>query len=92
MEAKDIKWCPQHGYPLPCDKCGLGLYEAGFEAGRQEGRKEVVEFLKPRLDKISELVGNIRGDWTDPRSDCREIWDILAEIEAKLKEWGIEDG
>ena len=20
---EDIKWCPQHGYPLPCDKCGM---------------------------------------------------------------------
>ena len=25
MEAKDIKWCPQHGYPLPCYKCGMPL-------------------------------------------------------------------
>ncbi len=21
------KWCPQHGYPLPCDKCGLEDYD-----------------------------------------------------------------
>lgn len=42
MEAKDTKWCPQHGYPLPCDKCGLGQYELGFKAGI----KEVVEWLE----------------------------------------------
>jgi len=40
MEAKDIQWCPQHGYPLPCDKCGLGQYELGKKAGM----KEVVEW------------------------------------------------
>lgn len=21
--VKKTEWCPQHGYPLPCDKCGL---------------------------------------------------------------------
>ena len=25
MKAKDAKWCPQHGYPLPCNKCGMPL-------------------------------------------------------------------
>ena len=38
MKTKDIKWCPQHGYPLPCHKCGMPLsaksqkeiYEAGY--------------------------------------------------------------
>lgn len=25
MEVKD-KWCAQHGYPLPCAKCGEGLF------------------------------------------------------------------
>jgi len=19
------EWCPQHGYPVPCEKCGYGL-------------------------------------------------------------------
>ncbi len=36
--AKETKWCPQHGYPLPCDKCGLGL--------RELGRRDVVEWVK----------------------------------------------
>jgi hypothetical protein len=45
MEAKEIKWCPQHGYPLPCDKCGLGL----FEAGKQAGIKEVLDGLEDYL-------------------------------------------
>ena len=45
MEAKDIKWCPQHGYPLPCDKCGMPLsklqqgdiYERGKDKGFEIG-------------------------------------------------------
>ena len=40
MVVKDSEWCPQHGYPLPCDKCGLGQYELG----KQAGIKEVVEW------------------------------------------------
>ena len=22
-KIEGVKWCPQHGYPLPCDKCGM---------------------------------------------------------------------
>lgn len=41
MEPEDVKWCPQHGYPLPCYKCGMPLtqpqqkeiYELGKKAG-----------------------------------------------------------
>lgn len=57
MEPRDIKWCPQHGYSLPCNKCGLGLFEAGYnkalaqlagmaEECKQQGRREVVEWVK----------------------------------------------
>ena len=41
IEGKELEYCPQHGYPLPCDKCGLGL----FELGKREGVKEVVEWI-----------------------------------------------
>ncbi len=48
MEAKDIKWCPQHGYPLPCHKCGMPLSQESqkeiFESGKKAGIKEVLEF------------------------------------------------
>lgn len=23
MSDSETKWCPQHGYPLPCPKCGM---------------------------------------------------------------------
>lgn len=34
------------------------------------------------LDKIAKLAWEIRGDWTDPRSECREI----VRLSEKLKE------
>lgn len=27
----DLTYCPQHGYPLPCTKCGLGEYERAIK-------------------------------------------------------------
>ena len=40
-EMKQTEWCPQHGYPLPCDKCGLGVREATL--------KEVGGLLSKRM-------------------------------------------
>ncbi len=65
-------------------------FKAGYRRGKSDGIKEVVEFVTPKLDKINALVGNIRGDWTDPRTDCRAIWAILEEIGNFLKPKGIE--
>lgn len=38
--------------------------------------------VKLLLDRIDQLVWQIRGDWTDPRGECREA----AEAVARLKE------
>ena len=73
MEAK---WCPQHGYPLPCAKCGLGLYEAGTQAGI----KEVVEFVIKK-NRAGGLYFH-DGHW------LKTFEFQLTEDE--LKEWGIE--
>jgi len=43
MEGK--KWCTIHGYPLPCNKCGLGEYERGLE----DGKKKVVDWINNHL-------------------------------------------
>ena len=61
MEAKDTKWCPQHGYPLPCAKCGLGLYEAGTQAGI----KEVVGWIEEKSTNQSngKLYVFVGEDW-----------------------------
>lgn len=50
MEAKKVKWCPQHGYPLPCAKCGLGLEELGYEKGKKAGMKKVVEWIEANFE------------------------------------------
>ncbi len=42
INGKELEYCPQHGYPLPCDKCGLGQYELGELAGI----KKVVDFIR----------------------------------------------
>ncbi len=53
MKAKDTKWCPQHGYPLPCAKCGMPLPQLSqkeiYEAGQRAGRKEVVEWTQDNI-------------------------------------------
>ena len=54
MKADKIKWCPQHGYPLPCDKCGMPLsqpqqkevYEAGKKIGREEAGEEFNKWFR----------------------------------------------
>lgn len=76
----EVEWCPQHGYPLPCPKCGGGEYEYGLRVGR----KEVIEWIEnhktehfidpflhtPRCERWMSAVNS--DDW-----------------KAKLKEWGI---
>jgi len=47
MKAKDVKWCPQHGYPLPCYKCGMPLSQVSqkeiFKAGKKAGQEDVIK-------------------------------------------------
>jgi hypothetical protein len=33
-------------------------------------------------EEIQGAADNIRGDWTDPRSDCRAIWEQVARLRA----------
>ena len=35
--------------------------------------------LRVALEKCRELFADIRGDWTDPRSQCREGWRVIDE-------------
>ena len=46
MNAKDVKWCPQHGYPLPCDKCGMPLTQPQQKEIYKAGINEVVEWVE----------------------------------------------
>lgn len=38
------------------------------------------------VDKIRSFASDIRGDWTDPRSECREIWRLCDVLKERLKE------
>jgi len=62
IDGKELEYCPQHGYPLPCDKCGLGQ----FELGKQAGIKEVVEWINEnngRPDHILDLWQSKLKSW-----------------------------
>jgi len=37
------------------------------------------------IDKISALAWQIRGDWTDPRGECRKIVALCAQLKELLK-------
>ncbi len=39
--------------------------------------------LVPVLKKLSDLFSDIRGDWSDPRHECREGQDLIAALIAK---------
>ena len=72
---EDIKWCPQHGYPLPCAKCGMPSIESQreiFEKGRQAGIKE-------RRSKMTVLAFVMK---------FRDVKDYLAKLgNITLAEW-----
>ncbi len=38
------------------------------------------------LDKIAKLAWEIRGDWTDPRSECRDIVRLTEKLKEILQE------
>ena len=81
MKAEDIKWCPQHGYPLPCYKCGMPL--------SQPQQKEIYE--DGRRAGIKEVVGWIESVPTREIDGAEQYICTLEQWQAKLKEWGIND-
>lgn len=40
--------------------------------------------IKDILKKISEHTSNIHCDWTDPRDDCRAIYELLEKAENQI--------
>jgi hypothetical protein len=64
VTVKETKWCPQHGYPIPCNKCGLGEYERGI--------KEVVDWVN-EFCLNNPSMSDIQGfEW---QKKCRE-WGV----------------
>lgn len=72
----DKDFCPQHGYPLPCAKCGMGEYERGL--------REVVEWVNKHLPKT---LANYVGFWHLWQAFLKDKFKDNPEL---LKEWGIE--
>jgi len=48
--------------------------------------QEYMETIAPELDAIASLFWDIRNDWTDPRSECREGLNIVADLAKALRE------
>ena len=81
MKAEDVKWCPQHGYHLPCYKCGLPLSKLQQKEIYQAGIREVVEWMRH---------SGIHGHRYEGPT-VYEVFEIEEEkMENQLKEWGIE--
>jgi hypothetical protein len=36
------------------------------------------------VDKIYALAVSIRSDWSDPRGECRKIWDLCDKLKTKI--------
>jgi len=65
--------------PYLCPRCEEGIRELGYRKLPKD-RPELREKIEEKLDKIGEHTSAIRGDWTDPRYDCRQIGQLLGEI------------
>ena len=61
------------------------VHTVAEEVSRAQVRK-VVEAVAPQLDEIASLFWDIRNDWTDPRSECREGLNIVAGLAKALRE------
>ena len=81
---EDKKWCPQHGFPLPCDKCGMPLTQQ--KEIYKAGQREVVEWIQSSWDTVYIYDGQIThyGSPHDNQFKCD-----LGDWQAKLKEWGL---
>ena len=68
-------------------------YQQGYNDAKAECQ-ERIERISKEIDlisnKIAECVSNIRGDWSEPRPDCKEIEQELRKLEALKKREGID--
>jgi hypothetical protein len=51
-------------------------YRMGCEQTREVYQKRI-EKLEAALRRCDELFSDIRNDWSDPRSECREGWSVI---------------
>ena len=61
---------------LHCEVCWLREQLSTIDAERKADKAALCR-ARMALQKCGELFGEIRGDWTDPRSECREGWEVI---------------
>jgi len=62
-----------------------GIYtQKEVDEAEQRGIRKVVEATRSTLEQIDSLVGDIEGDWTDPRYECGKISKLIGEWQ---REW-----
>jgi len=55
MTREEIRWCPQHGYPLPCYKCG---YDGSkFDSSKIGEPMPAKDIIKEHLIELFEQSG-----------------------------------
>jgi len=66
------------GKPLPTwDKLGDDRQSCWVAAASVTADR--IEKLEAALRRCDELFSDIRNDWSDPRSECREGWSVVKE-------------
>jgi hypothetical protein len=60
------------------------IAQAQAEISFKAGARKVVESTQLLLKEIDKLVGDIEGDWTDPRSECHKISSLIGDWQ---REW-----
>ena len=63
MNPKDVKWCPQHGYPLPCAKCGMPLTQLQQKEIYEVGMRKVIDWIEENALRQKALLGIIEYCW-----------------------------
>jgi hypothetical protein len=87
---EETKWCPAHGYPLPCDKCGYtGKPKIKMEELKLERISEAkrAEIFNGWAEIGVQLISDIQNRTADAQlqADQQVVDKLKAEI-AQLKE------
>jgi hypothetical protein len=60
------------------DQEGNSVRIGKWQADSESSDWFLVLNVEPTLDRIEELFSEIKGDFTDPRHECREGWNAVA--------------
>ena len=85
---KSKEWCPQHGYPLPCDKCGMPLPPQIVDTTKGRQMKEKIAILRHEKEWVSSIVGSY-GAFGNPKKETEcvdELHELIQDLKGELKE------